>query len=297
MAATTELTGNGVKEARTSGMIYVFKKLVRNRLAAVGLIMILIIILCAALAPILAPYDPGAADGYRSLMPPDGENLLGTNEMGQDILSRLIYGSRITLLVALASVGITLVIGVPLGLISGYVGGRVDTVIMRLMDAMYAFPPMLLALALVAGLGPSISNVIIAVGIVMIPTFCRLSRAQALSAREQTYVIAARTSGASMLRILGMHIWPNITASIIVQASVGMAWAILAESSLSYLGVGVRPPTATWGVMLAEGFQYLQIFPLQSIIPGMAIFITVLSLNLVGDALRDVLDPRLRGTI
>jgi peptide/nickel transport system permease protein len=168
---------------------------------------------------------------------------------------------------------------------------------MRLMDTLYAFPPMLLALALVAALGPSILNVIIAVGIVMIPTFARLARAQTLSIREQTYVFAARTVGVSTGRLLVKHIWPNIMAAIIVQTSLGMAGAILAESGLSYLGVGVRAPIATWGVMLADGFPHLESNPWLSIIPGMAIFLTVLSLNLVGDALRDVLDPRLRGVV
>jgi len=295
-STTTENTGSP-KTTKASGFWYVFKKLMHVRLASFGLIIILLLIFSAVFAPFIAPYDPAAANGYKSLKPPSLENLLGTDDIGRDILSRLIYGSRITLVVALASVGITVMIGVPLGLISGYAGGKVDTVIMRLMDALYAFPPLLLAMALVAGLGASVTNVIIGVGIVMVPTFSRLARAQALSAREQTYVIAARISGASTLRILANHIWPNITASIIVQASVGMAFAILAESALSYLGVGVRPPTATWGIMLAEGFQVLQEYPLLSIIPGMAIFLVVLSLNLVGDALRDVLDPRLRGSI
>ena len=272
-----------------------FQRLLRVRLAALGLFIILVLITCAIFAPLLAPKDPGAANGYRALEGPSRDFWLGTDYLGRDILSRLIYGSRISLFVAVVSIGITVAIGVPLGLASGYIRGKVDTVFMRLMDTLYAFPPLLLALALVAALGPSIFNVIIAVGIIMIPTFSRLARAQTLSVREQTYVFAARAIGSSTSRILARHIWPNIMAAIIVQSSLGMAVAILAESSLSYMGVGVRPPTATWGVMLAEGYPHLESYPLLSIIPGMAIFLTVLSLNLLGDALRDVLDPRLRG--
>jgi ABC-type dipeptide/oligopeptide/nickel transport system permease subunit len=178
---------------------------------------------------------------------------------------------------------------------AGYFGGQVDTVLMRIMDALYAFSPLLLGLALVAALGPSIVDVIIAVGIIMMPSFSRLARAQTLSVREQTYIIAAGTVGIPTRRILARYVWPNVMAAIIVQSSLGMAGAILAESSLSYLGVGVRSPTATWGVMLAEGFPHLETHPWLSIIPGSAIFLTVLSLNLVGDALRDLLDPRLKG--
>jgi len=277
------------------GLKHFVGRLLKVRLAALGLFFIVVLIFCSIFAPVLAPRDPAAANGYRALESPSRDFLLGTDYLGRDILSRLIYGSRISLLVAVLSIGITVMIGVPLGLMSGYLGGWIDTVFMRLMDALYAFPPLLLALTLVAALGPSIINVIVAVGIVMIPTFSRLARAQTLSVREQTYVIAARTVGSPVRRILFRHIWPNVMAAIIVQSSLGMAVAILAESSLSYMGVGVRPPTATWGVMLAEGYPHLESNPWLSIIPGSAIFLTVLSLNLVGDALRDVLDPRLRG--
>lgn len=285
------------EQPRQAGIWYTLGRLVRVRLAVLGMFFILVLTFSAVFAPVIAPYDPGAADGYNALKGPSHKYLLGTDYLGRDILSRLIYGSRISLIVAMTSVGITICLGIPFGLISGYFGGRVDTVFMRLMDTLYAFPPLLLALALVAAMGPSIYNVIVAVGIVMIPTFSRLTRAQTLSVREQEYVMAARSIGIRTGRILALHILPNITAAIIVQGSLGMAWAILAESSLSYLGVGVRPPTATWGIMLAESFEYLESNPLLSAIPGMAIFLTVLSFNLVGDALRDVLDPRLRGVM
>ena len=278
-----------------TGVRHFLHRLLRVRLAALGVVIILLLCFCAMFAPLIAPHDPGAANGYRSLEGPSKDYFWGTDHLGRDIFSRFIYGSRISLFVAVCSIGITVLIAVPLGLVSGYLGGRIDTVFMRLMDTLYAFPPMLLALALVAAMGPSIFNVIIAVGIIMIPTFARLARAQTLSIREQTYVIAARSVGVSTGRLLAKHIWPNITAAIIVQSSLGMAGAILAESGLSYLGVGVRPPIATWGVMLAEGFPRLQSHPWLSITPGMAIFFTILSFNLVGDALRDVLDPRLRG--
>jgi peptide/nickel transport system permease protein len=297
MESSSEIYEGIADDFRPKGIGHFLKRLLRVRLAAFGGVIILLLFFCALFAPIIAPSDPGAADGYRALEGPSKDYLLGTDHLGRDILSRLIFGSRISLFVAVCSIGITVLIAVPLGLVSGYLGGRIDTGFMRLMDTLYAFPPMLLALALVAAMGPSISNVIIAVGIVMIPTFARLARAQTLSIREQTYVIAARTVGVSTARLLVRHIWPNIMAAIIVQTSLGMAGAILAESGLSYLGVGVRPPIATWGVMLADGFPHLESNPWLSIIPGMAIFLTVLSLNLVGDALRDVLDPRLRGVV
>ena len=295
MASEVEIITTSGEYLTPKGLKHFFGRLFKVRLAALGIFFLAVLIICSIFAPVLAPHDPGMANGYRSLEGPSLDFLLGTDYLGRDILSRLIYGSRISLLVAVLSVGITVMIGVPLGLVAGYVGGRIDTVFMRLMDTLYAFPPLLLALTLVAALGPSIFNVILAVGIVMIPTFSRLTRAQTLSVREQTYVIAARTVGVPLRRILFRHIWPNVMAAIIVQSSLGMAVAILAESSLSYMGVGVRPPTATWGVMLAEGYPHLVSNPWLSIIPGSAIFLTVLSLNLVGDALRDVLDPRLRG--
>jgi ABC-type dipeptide/oligopeptide/nickel transport system permease subunit len=270
------------------------RRLLRARLAPVACAITVALVCAALFAPLIAPYAPDAADGYHTMEGPSWLHWLGTDELGRDVLSRAIHGSRVTLIVGLSSVIISVVLGVPLGLVAGYFGGRTDHIIMRLMDALYAFPPLLLALALVAVLGPSVINVIVAVGVIMTPTFSRLARAQALSARSYVYVTAAKTLGASSLRILTRHIWPNVTAAIIVQSSIGMAWAILSESALSYLGVGVRPPIATWGVMLSEAFRNLEIDPLLSIIPGAAIFLTVLSLNILGDALRDALDPRLK---
>ncbi len=272
----------------------VLVRLVSGPLEILSVIVIVLLVAAAVAAPLLAPYDPSAADGFNTLRGPSASNLLGTDFLGRDVLSRLIYGAQVTAAVAVGSVAISVVFGVPLGLLSGYFKGLTDTIIMRFIDALYAFPPLLLSLVLVAMLGPSMYNVMIAVGVIMIPTFCRLARAQALVVSAQTYVVAAQTIGTPAHRIILWHLWPNIAAPVIVQLTIGMAWAILAEAALSYLGVGVRPPTPTWGVMLAEGFQYLRINPWLSFIPGMAIFLTVFALNILGDALRDGLDPRLR---
>ena len=273
------------------------RRLLRDPVAGASLILLVALTLCALLAAVLAPYDPNEINPFNTLKSPSAAHWLGTDENGRDVLSRLIYGSRISLAVGLIAVGIAVVVGVPLGLISGYAGRVADFTIMRLMDALLAFPSLILALAIVAVLGTGLVQLMVAIGVTSIPVYARLVRAQVLSLKSLDFVTAARAMGASGGRILGRHILPNTLAPIIVQASLGMAFAILAEAGLSFLGLGVQPPTATWGGMLQKALPRIYRAPYLSIFPGVAIFVTVLALNLLGDALRDTLDPRLRGRL
>jgi peptide/nickel transport system permease protein len=251
-------------------------------------------IFSAIFAPLIAPYDPVEQDILSLLQGPSLDHLLGTDELGRDTLSRVIYGSRVSLMVGVIAVSISLIIGSALGLIAGYGRGLIDTVIMQIMDALLAFPTLALALAITAMLGPSLNNTMIAIGITGIPAFARLVRGQVLSLRDLDYVQAAQASGGSNYRIVMQHILPNTMAPIIVQASITIPAAILAEAGLSFLGLGIQPPTPSWGAMLNTARGYIQVSPWLSIVPGVAIFITVLAFNFLGDALRDILDPRLR---
>lgn len=259
-------------------------------LAGGGIVLGLVLI--AALAPWLAPHDPIAQDLYHRLQPPSMDNPMGTDEFGRDILSRVIYGSRISLRIGLLCIGIALTVGTALGLVSGYRGGLTDTVIMRLMDVMLAFPSILLAIAIVAVIGPGIDNVMIAVSIVLIPQFARLVRGQVLTVREMAYVEAARAMGASGARIVLFSVLPNCLAPLIVQTSLCLAVAILDAAGLSFLGLGAQPPTPEWGAMLNSGRELLLKAPWVMTFPGLAIFTVALGLNLFGDGLRDALDPR-----
>jgi len=272
----------------------VLTRLLRGHLAKVGAGVILALILAAMFAPRLAPYDPTEQRLEDMVRPPGQVHLLGTDDLGRDILSRLLYGARVSLVVGVLSVGISLLIGVSLGLVGGYRGGWLDEVIMRLMDGLLAFPALVLALAITAALGPSLSNAMIAIGIVGIPGFARLVRGQVLSIRAQEFVEAARAAGLGDRRIILRHIAPNVLAPIIVHASLRIAFAVLAEASLSFLGLGAQPPTPSWGSMLNAGREYLEMAPWLCIAPGAAIFITTLSFNFLGDGLRDALDPRLK---
>lgn len=278
-----------------------FVRLIRARLAGVGLVIIVLFTLSAIFASVIAPYSPTAQKLTNRLKPPSAEYLLGTDELGRDILSRVIYGGRISLQVGIVSVGLALLIGVTLGLIAGYWSNSLtDQVIMRIMDGLLSFPALVLALAIVAALGTSregeIPKAIWAIGIVTIPAYARLTRGQVLSVREHEYVLAAQTVGVPDLRIMLQHILPNVTAPLIVQSSLGVAGAILTEAALSFLGLGVQPPTPSWGSMLSAGRGYLEIDPWLVIGPGAAIFLAVLGFNFLGDGIRDVLDPRLRNT-
>lgn len=273
------------------------RQLLRAPLAVFGLTMISIFVIMAIFAPLIAPYDPLEPDFTLTYQGPSATHPLGNDYIGRDILSRLIWGSRISLLVGFVAVGIASTIGIPLGLLSGYVGGIVDDVIMRFTDAVLAFPTLILALAIVAVLGSGIFNVMIAIGLTSFPIYVRLARAQTLSVKTFEFVLAATSMGASTPAILFKHILPNIAAPLLVAGTLGLAGAVLAEAALGFLGVGVVPPTPTWGASLSQGFRYIVNAPTMSLFPGAAIFLLVLSINFVGDALRDVLDPRLRGSL
>jgi peptide/nickel transport system permease protein len=265
----------------------------RTRLAAPAFWLLVVVVLGAVFADFLSPYTAVEQDYTVFLTPPSRAHPMGTDELGRDVLSRLIYGSRISLEVGVIAVGVATILGVTWGLAAGYGGGRMDNILMRVIDGIQAFPSLILALAIAAALGPSITNVMIAVGLVGTPTFARLTRAQVLSIKEREYVLAAQVGGASHLRIVLQHIWPNSTSPIIVQATLQIAAAIITEAGLSFLGVGATPPTPSWGGMLRSGYQYLSVAPWLSIFPGLAIFLVVLSFNFLGDGLRVALDPHL----
>lgn len=269
------------------------KRFLKKPLAIAGLLIVVLLLLAALLAPWIAPYDPLKADFAAILSPPSAEHVLGTDEVGRDLLSRLIYGARASLQAGFLAVLIAVGVGVPLGLISGYFGGALDElIIMRLTDAVMAFPVIILALALTTALGAGLTTAMIAIGVVYMPVFVRLARAQALSIKESEFVEAARALGNHTRPILVKHLLPNMLSAILVQASLSVAAAILVESALSFLGLGVQPPTPSWGSMLRTGTGYLKNAPWTSFWPGLAIFITVLGINLLGDGLRDVLNPR-----
>ena len=271
------------------------KQFMRRPLAVLGLIIVVGMLLVALFAPQLAPYDPTKPDFMAILQAPSSQYLLGTDEVGRDLLSRLIYGARASIQAGLLAVLIAVAIGVPTGLLSGYLRGWVDQlVIMRLADAMIAFPTIVLALALAAALGGNLTTAMLAIGIGSAPAFIRLARAQALSLREQEFVEAARALGNPSLKVMAKHVLPNMIGPLLVQTSIAIAAAILAETALSFLGLGVQPPTPSWGSTLRIGTGYMQQAPWLSLYPGLAIFATVLGINLLGDGLRDVLDPRAR---
>jgi peptide/nickel transport system permease protein len=271
-----------------------WSQLRRNRAALVGLAVILLLVVAAALASRIAPYNPYAVALETRLQPPDSAHLLGTDELGRDILSRLVFGARVSLWVGMVTVALSGVIGVSSGLVAGYLGGYWDVVIMRLVDVFLAFPVIILAIAIVAVRGPGLTNVLIALALVYWTTYARVVRGVVLSLRDEEYAWAARTLGASTTRILVRHLLPNTVAPIVVLASLGMGNAILSEAALSFLGFGIQPPEASWGSMLNSGMQFLRDASFLSTWPGLAIFVTVLGFNLLGDGLRDALDPRLR---
>ncbi|MBI5877998.1 MAG: ABC transporter permease [Chloroflexi bacterium] len=270
-------------------------RLMRARLAGVGFVIVVTLVAVSILAPLIAPYSPTRQKVTNMLKAPSAENWLGTDELGRDILSRVMYGGQASLQVGLLAVGFAMFIGVALGLVAGYWSNTwLEQVIMRAMDALLAFPGLLIALALVAALGASLQNVIIAVATVSVPAYTRLTRGQVLSVKERDFVIAAHTVGARDRRIILRHILPNVTAPLIVQSSLGVAFAILTEAGLSFLGLGVQPPTPSWGSMLSAGRGFLDSDPWLVVGPGTAIFLAVLGFNFLGDGIRDVLDPRMR---
>ncbi|QJC50972.1 ABC transporter permease [Paenibacillus albicereus] len=266
----------------------------RNRMAMAGLGIIVFFILVAALAPVIAPYDYKEQELMNRLQPPSGEHWLGTDDLGRDILSRLIHGARISLWVGVSSVLGSIVAGTLLGILAGYYGRWWDAIISRLFDILLAFPGILLAIAIVAALGPSLQNALLAIAIVNVPVFGRLVRAKVLSLREEEYIVAARSLGMKSSRILLHHILPNSLGPIIVQGTLGIATAIIEAAALGFLGLGAQPPEPEWGKMLSDSRQLIQKAPWTVLFPGLAIMLTVLGFNLIGDGLRDVLDPRMK---
>jgi ABC-type dipeptide/oligopeptide/nickel transport system permease subunit len=271
----------------------VWRQLRRNRAAMLGLIILTLFALTAISAPWIAPHDPYKLNLLQTAKPPgtDG-HILGTDESGRDFLSRLIYGARISLVVGLIVVSIAATIGVTLGAIAGYFSGWIDNLIMRVVDFLFAFPFLILAITIVSVLGPGLINMMLVLGFVSWIGYARLVRGIVLVLRESEFVVAARSVGASHMHIIVRHILPNLIGIVIVQATFGVAGAILAAAGLSFLGMGVQPPEAEWGSMLSKGREYLRVNPILSIAPGLLIMLTVLSLNFLGDALRDALDPR-----
>jgi peptide/nickel transport system permease protein len=268
--------------------------LLRRRGAVFGLAVIALFVLVALLAPWIAPHDPLATSWGAIRKPPGGAYWLGTDEIGRDVLSRVIWGARASLLAGVISVTLSLAIGLPIGLAAGYLGGWADALISRMTDAMLACPFLILAIALAAFLGPSLTNAMIAIGISATPIFVRLTRGQVLAVKTEDYVEAARAVGNPQLRIALRHVLPNIVAPLIVQATLAIAAAVIAEASLSFLGLGQQPPAPSWGSMLNTARNYMDHAPWMAIWPGLSIFLLVLSFNLVGDGLRDALDPRHR---
>ena len=271
-----------------------WKRLAKNKLAVAGLIVLIITALLAVFAPIAAPYGYEEQDLFNTLAGPSREHWLGTDNLGRDMLSRLIYGGRNSLTLGLISVALAAALGVILGAVSGYYGGKVDMVIMRLLDVLQAVPAILLAIAISATLGPGYMNCILALTISQIPGFTRMTRASCLNVQGMEYVEAARSINARERRIIFKHVLPNAISPIIVQATMSVATAILTSASLSFIGLGVQPPQAEWGAMLSAGRSYIRSNPHVIIYPGITIMIVVLSLNLLGDGLRDALDPRLK---
>ncbi len=268
-----------------------------NRLAVFALAVLVLLAIAAIFGRAIAPYAVNEVNVTDRLQPPSGEHWFGTDELGRDVFSRVLAAARVSVQVGLIAVGIALAAGVTLGLIAGFYGGWIDDVVMRVMDMLFAFPAILLAMAILAVLGPGFVNAMIAIGIVYTPIFARITRASVLTVREEVFVRAARSLGASDLRLLRLHVLPNVLAPIIVQTSLSLAFAILSEAALSFLGLGIQPPDPSWGRMLFEGRGFVQQAWWMGVFPGLAIFVTVLSFNLLGDALRDALDPRQRSAI
>jgi peptide/nickel transport system permease protein len=278
-----------------------FRRIVRvmfsRWIVIVGVVVILFFIIIAIFAPLLTPYDPNAPDYSAVTQLPSGAHWLGTDGLGRDELARLMFGTRISFIVGIVGVFISGLVGMLMGLLAGYFGKWVASIIMRITDALMALPPIILMLAIAAILGGGLFNVLVSLFIAMVPTYCRLAYGEVLSIKENDYITATNSFGAGSLHIMAYHILPNILPPILVLVTLNLGFAILAEASLSYLGIGINPPTPTWGNMVSNGYTYLRTHPLLSIAPGVAILLLVLAFNAVGDGIRDALDPRLRGNI
>lgn len=286
---TVDKRGNGLRKFKE-----VFYRMKKNKLAMFGLFIIILLIITAVFADYIAPYDFSTNDLENQFSKPSKEHIFGTDEFGRDIFSRIVYGSRISLQVGFISVGIALVLGVSLGAIAGFYGGKVDIALMRFIDILQALPDILLAIAIMAVLGPGLANLMIAVGIASIPGYARIVRSSVLSIKNNEYIEAAKSNGSSDFRIVMKHIIPNCLAPIIVQATLGVAYAIINAAGLSFIGLGLEPPTPEWGAMLSGGRAYIRDYPHMTMFPGLAIVITIFALNVLGDGLRDALDPKLK---
>jgi peptide/nickel transport system permease protein len=292
-ASIRQLAGDERRTDSRSFKNRAWRRLKQSLSAKIGLFLVLTMIVLAIGAPVIAPHDPLQHNTQYRLNEPHPYFPFGTDQFGRDVLSRVIYGSRISIQVGIISVLIASTIGGFLGLVAGYFGGWLDTVISRIFDIIFAFPAILLAIAVLAVLGPSLSNVMIAIGIVFIPQFGRIVRGPVLSAKNNEYVEASKVLGADWPRVLFIHVLPNVAAPLIVQGTIAFSFAILAEAGLSFLGLGAQPPQPAWGSMLSTGRQFIEIAAWLSIFPGLAIMLAVLGFNLIGDYLRDVLDPRM----
>ncbi|MBP2428169.1 peptide/nickel transport system permease protein [Bradyrhizobium elkanii] len=293
-AALGPLAPIAATEALESPARRAWRRLIRRKGAVLGLTVIALFILLAGFAPLIVPYDPVATSWSLVRKAPSAQHWFGTDELGRDVFARVVFGARASLLAGVISVGIALAIGVPLGLVAGYRGGFIDALISRITDAMLACPFLILAIALAAFLGPSLSNAMIAIGVSATPIFIRLTRGQVMSVKVEDYVEAARAMGNPRWRIALVHILPNILPALLVQATLSIAAAIIAEAALSFLGLGQQPPAPSWGSMLNAAQRFLTSAPWMAVWPGLAIFLVVLSFNLVGDGLRDALDPKAR---
>jgi len=283
-----------VRPARRNRFVGFLSAFRRQRLGIVGVMLLSLTVIAAIGAPWIAPYSPNKIDALHVLQSPGMHHLLGTDSLGRDVFSRILYGARVSLYAGFVVVSVSMIIGTAIGLVAGYAGGITDAVLMRLMDALLAFPGLVFAIAITAALGPNLTNAMIAIAVLSFPGAARIARGETLSLRERDFVLAERVLGASPVRILFRHILPNALAPIIVLGSLRVGGAILIETSLSFLGLGVQPPTASWGAMVNEGSAFLERAPWISMASGGAIFLAVMGANLLGDAVRDILDPRLR---
>jgi ABC-type dipeptide/oligopeptide/nickel transport system permease subunit len=293
IAKFNSLLRNGVREG--SQLDIFIREFKQNKLAVAGLVITLGYVVVGVLAPYIAPYDPAAIDVVNQYQPPSLSHPFGTDSFGRDIFSRVVHGTRISLRVATLSISFATVAGVMLGLTAGYYGGNVDEVIMRIMDVLFAFPGILLALVIIAALGPGLNKAIAALAIVYTPIMARIARGSALSVREEEYVMAAESYGESTLGIMFRDMLPNMIAAVMVQATISFAFSILAEAGLSFLGLGAQPPTPSWGILISLGQSSIEKAPWVSFFPGLAIMTTVMGLNFLGDGLRDALDPKTGG--
>ncbi|MBM3573876.1 MAG: ABC transporter permease [Alphaproteobacteria bacterium] len=280
------------RSSEPSELLRACRRLTRRKSAVVGGVFVLFFVVVAALAPLISPFDPAATDWSAVRKPPTLKHWMGTDEIGRDVLARMIWGAQASLLAGVVSVSLAVGLGVPIGLISGYCGGWVDALLQRITDAMLAVPFLILAIALAAFLGPNLTNAMIAIGISTMPIFIRLTRGQVLSVKVEDYVEAARAVGNSHPRIAVRHVFPNVVAPLLVQATLSIATAIIAEASLSFLGLGQQPPAPSWGSMLNVAKNFLSQAPWMALFPGLAICLVVLGFNLLGDGLRDALDPK-----